>query len=255
MSGIKRLFWDIETSPNIALTWRTGYKINLSHENIVSERGIICICYKWEGQDDVHCLTWDNGDDTNPVKEFSKIVEEADELVAHNGNKFDLKWYNTRHLMLGLEPIPQSKTIDTLSIAKRKFYLNSNRLDYLGKILLGEGKIDVPYSLWVRITLDNEPSALEEMVRYCKQDVVLLEKVYKRLSAYDTPKTHAGVFDGGPRWSCAHCGSMDVGVSKTLVTAKGVKQKQFKCRECGRYYTTAENVWRDYVLAREESST
>ena len=32
---IKRLFWDIETSPNVVLSWRIGYKINLDHDNIL----------------------------------------------------------------------------------------------------------------------------------------------------------------------------------------------------------------------------
>src|SRR6056297_181468 len=50
----KRLYFDIETSPNVTLTWRTGYKLNIPHDNIMEERAIICICYKWEGSDEVY---------------------------------------------------------------------------------------------------------------------------------------------------------------------------------------------------------
>ena len=45
-AGIKRLFWDIETSPGLDYSWRCGYKINISSDNIVREPAIICISYK-----------------------------------------------------------------------------------------------------------------------------------------------------------------------------------------------------------------
>ena len=203
---IRRLLWDIETSPNVGYFWQPGYKVFISPENIIRERAIICICYKWEDERDVQYLTWDKGDDKKLIESFAEIIKEADELVAHNGDRFDLKWYNGRHLIHGLDPIPQSKTIDTLKIAKKYFRLNSNKLDYISNLILGEGKIDVPFSLWDRV-MDNEKSALDEMVRYCKKDVLLLERVYERLAAYDTPKTHVGVMMGRPRWTCKHCGA------------------------------------------------
>ena len=43
---IKRLFFDIETSPNIVYSWRTGYNLTITTENIITERAIICISYK-----------------------------------------------------------------------------------------------------------------------------------------------------------------------------------------------------------------
>ena len=51
MSDIKRkrLFFDIETSPNIGFFWSSGYKINIPFENILKERAIICIAYKYQG--------------------------------------------------------------------------------------------------------------------------------------------------------------------------------------------------------------
>ena len=60
-------------------------------------------------------------------------------MVAQNGDFFDMRWYNGRHLIHGLEPIPWGKTVDTYKIAKRYFNLNSYRLDYLGKLLFGNG--------------------------------------------------------------------------------------------------------------------
>ena len=140
---IRRLICDAETSPNIGFFWRAGFRLSINHDNILHERAIICICYKWEGERTVHSLEWKKGDDKDLLKRFLKVALEADELVAHNGDKFDIKWFNTRCLKHGLEPPPIWKTVDTLVIARRRFYFNSNRLDYLGKYLLDEGKIKI----------------------------------------------------------------------------------------------------------------
>lgn len=234
-------------------SWRCGYKINLDHHNIIQERAIICICYKWEDEDEVHSLEWDNGNDRKTVKKFSKIAAKADELVAHNGDKFDLRWFNGRRLIHGLKPIPTSKTVDTLKIARKHFYLNSNRLDYLGKLLFGEGKIGTNFELWRNIVLANDPRSMAEMVRYCKQDVVLVQRVFDEMRDYETPKTHAGVLatgDPGMRWTCPHCASVEVKKSKNVTTAKGMVQHQMKCRSCGRYYSIANSVFNNYNLAK-----
>jgi len=81
----KRLFFDIETSPNIVTSWRIGYNLNISHDNIVKERAIICVCWKWEGEDEVHLLTWDKKqDDKKLLEKFIKELNKADEIIGHN---------------------------------------------------------------------------------------------------------------------------------------------------------------------------
>ena len=246
---VKRLFWDIETSPNVVFSWRCGYKLNIQPHQIIQERAIICICYKWEGKKKVHSLQWENGDDERMLREFSRIMEESDELVAHNGDKFDLRWFNGRCLIHGLDPVPLVKTVDTLKIARKHFYLNSNRLDYLGKLLFGAGKTQTDFSMWEDIVLRNDEKAMKSMVKYCKNDVVLLENVWGKLRDYAIPATHAAVNASGDpnhRWMCAHCGSDNVCKSKTRVTAKGMTQHQMLCHDCGRYYSIANGPFNKY---------
>jgi len=252
-SRVRRLYWDIETSPNIGFFWRPGWKVSLSPENIIQERAVICICYKWQGQKKVHHLRWDQGDDLGMIIEFAGILEGADEAVAHNGDKFDMGWYNGRHLIHGLEPIAKTKTVDTYKMAARNFNLNSYKLDYIAKILFGEGKIHAPFDLWKDIVLDDCPKAMKKMIKYCKKDVVLLERVWDKLRAYDPAATHAAVNASGnvkDRWMCPHCASSDVFKSKTVVTAMGMKKHQMKCHGCGRYFTIANNVYNWYVEAK-----
>ena len=251
---IRRLFWDIETSPNIHYAWGAGRKVFLGPDSIIKERNIICICYKWAGESKVHDLVWEPWDDRELVKQFAPIANEADELVAHNGDKFDIRWFNGRNLIHGLDPLPQYKTIDTYKIAAKHFKLNSYKLDYLAQVLFGDKKIKTDFDLWKDVCLhhDGAQKALDKMVRYCRKDVKLLERVYNELAAYDTPKTHAGVFGGGERWTCPHCGSDDVALSKTRVTPKGMKQRQMQCKSCRRYYTIANNVYHGYRDRNEE---
>ena len=71
MEKVKRLFWDIETSPNVGLFWKSGYRITIPPENVLVERAIICIAYKWEGQKTIHYLKWDDKQsDKKLCKEF-----------------------------------------------------------------------------------------------------------------------------------------------------------------------------------------
>ena len=251
-SLIKRLFWDTETSPNVGIFWRSGGKQYISPENIIQERAIICIGYKWEGEDKVTVLTWDNfKNDRQMLVEFLKVANEADELVAHWGDKFDMPWFRTRCLFHGLQPLPNYKTVDTCAWASRLFLFNCNKLDYIAKFLGIGHKIETHFSLWKQVVLNNDRAALKFMGKYCGQDVRLLEKVWARLRVVATPKTHAGVTAGGEKWTCAHCGDKNVKKSKTRVTAMGTIQHQFVCGACGGYYSVSNPAYLHYKKATQ----
>jgi hypothetical protein len=247
MKKINRLIWDIETSPNVGLFWRPGYRLSIPHDNIIQERGIICICYKWEGSKQVHHLEWDNGDDSKLCRDFMEVALKADELIAHNGDKFDIKFFNGRCVVHGLDPAPIWKTVDTLVIAKRRFGFNSNRLDYLGKYLFGEGKIHTEFGMWKDILLDNCPKAMAKMVKYCKQDVNLLERVWKKLQAYHAPKTHVGVLNGHDKWTSPFTGTDQVRKVRRTITAAGTPRHQFQCKDTGGHYTVSQKAWEEYL--------
>ena len=250
VSRVKRLFWDIETSPNVVLSWRIGYKINIDHDNILKERAIICIGYKWECDKQVHCLTWDkHQDDKSMLQKFLQVAGYADELVAHNGDNFDMPWFKARCIFHGIKTFPTYKTVDTLQWARRKFLFNSNKLDYIAKFLGIGGKIHTEYGLWKKIVLEKDPKALKDMVRYCKYDVELLEKVHKRLTEHVPHKTHAGVTAGRDKWSCAHCGSEEVRCNNTRITASGGMMHQMQCRSCGGMHSVSHKVFQDYQEA------
>lgn len=234
----KRLYFDIETSPNIGLFWSAGYKQKIDYSNIIKERSIICICYKWEDEKQVHSLSWDkNQSDKKLLQEFIKVANQADELVGHNGDKFDLPWVRTRCLYHRIELFPKYVTIDTLKLSRRQFRFNSNRLDYIASFLGIGKKIKTDFNLWKDIVLNKCEKSMAKMIDYCKQDVKLLEQVHKELRLHDTPKTHYGVVLSNDKRLCPECASNNVIISKTRITAGGTKQIQYKCNDCGKYHS------------------
>lgn len=245
---MKRLIYDIETSPNIVLSWRAGYQINISHDSILQERRIITIAWKWHGEKKVYASNWDaRQNDRAMLEEFIPILNNADESVAHFGDSFDLPWLKTRALWHGIQTLPKYKTIDTKQWASRYFYFNSNKLDYIAKFLGSAGKIKTEYELWKKILLNNDREALAYMVKYNKRDVLELEKVFDKLALVVPHHTHAGVLAGAEKWTCPKDGSRRVKTSKNVITARGTKQFQMQCRDCGTYYTISEPAHQAYL--------
>ncbi len=65
------------------------------------------------------------------IRSMMALFEEADIVVAHNGDKFDIKWIMGRALLLGMPPPAPFRTVDTLKICRSRFRLTS----YLNSLL------------------------------------------------------------------------------------------------------------------------
>lgn len=237
----RRLFFDIETSPNIGLFWEAGFKKTISPDNIIKERAIICICYKWEDEKEVYSLNWDaKQNDKTMLQKFIEVANLADELVGHNGDRFDLAWVRTRCLFHGIDMFPTYVTIDTLKTARSKFKFNSNKLDYIAKYLGVGRKIKTEFSLWKDIVLNKDGAAMVKMVKYCKQDVIVLERVFNALRSHMTPKVHYGVIFGQDRGSCPECGSDELIIVQRRVSASGLKKIQYQCKTCHKHHSKTD---------------
>lgn len=236
----KTLFIDIETSPNIGLFWRPGRKISIGPENIIRERGIICICYKWKGESTVHSLTWNKRQcDRSMLKRISRIMLKADEIVGHNGDKFDIKFIQGRLLYHNLPPLGPLSTTDTLKQSRKVFLLNSQKLDYLGTYMKLGKKLDTGgFSLWKDILLNKSESAMLKMVKYCKQDVLLLEKVYDRVLQHaprfnkSVAKQYKNVIKA-EHPECAVCLGKHIKKNSKYTTVGGARYQTYMCHDCG----------------------
>lgn len=241
---IKRLFFDIETSYCTGWFWRPAFKTSISYDQILNNSAIICICYKWQGEGKVHHLQWNKGDDKEMINKFVKVLLEADEVIGHNSDKFDLKWIRTRCLVSGYKSLPDFKSIDTLKISRAKFLLPSNRLDAIGKYLGFGGKKDTGgIQLWHDVIQKNSKIAMAKMISYCKRDVELLEKVYLKLQGYNKAKTHIGVLLGNEKCSCPSCGSKHYQSRGTAIAATGLKKRRLQCQDCGHWYSVSDKAY------------
>jgi hypothetical protein len=235
----KTLLWDLETTHNIVATFRLHGEDYIPHENVLQERYIVCAAWKWLGEKTVHAVsTLDDKkrfarnphDDRHVVETLHATLSQADVVVAHNGDKYDTKFFLGRAIMHGLPPLPPFTSIDTYKIAKR-FLFNSNRLDYIARYLGGTGKKDTTRGLWLRV-LKGEPAAIREMVAYNKVDVAELERVFMRLRPY-MPNYFNRELMG--LTGCPRCGSGKVqsrGTHKALTRT----YNRFQCRECGGWF-------------------
>jgi hypothetical protein len=235
----KILVWDVETSPVKAWIWRTGSKINVSHDQIVDgqQTDIICICYKWHGQNKVHSLDWGvkKQDSSKMIEEFTKVVEQADIVLAHNGDRFDMKHFNTQRLLKGQPPIAWPTSEDTLKMVRKHFNFTSNRLDYLSRTLVGGGKDRMTFRDWVDIVDYKSEKALKKMIKYCKKDVELLDKVFTKIKPYVDLKVNRSLIKNNNRLGCANCGSEETQKYGVITTRTGRYQK-IKCKSCGHVY-------------------
>ena len=235
-SSRKRLFFDIETSLIQGLFFSIGRKISLSPQNIVKESGIICIAWKWAGKREVHHLEWDkNQCEKKMLLEFMKVMNEADEIVAHNGDKFDIAWIRTICAKYEIPMPPTYQSIDTLKKCRSLFRFHSNRLDYVAKFFGLERKGKTQFQWWVDITLNNCQATMAKMVKYCKRDVRVLEKVFDRLNPY---MPHRTALSKDAR-ECPECGGRRVKANHIL-SAAGVEKYNMYCKHgCGKYQVVA----------------
>jgi len=169
-----------------------------------------------------------SSDDYALVKELHDLFSEADILIAHNGDRFDIRKANARFIYHGLTPPDPYKTVDTLKIARRHFAFNSNKLDDLGQFLGCGRKVKHPgFDLWLGCESGDQKS-WDLMLKYNKQDVVLLESVYKKLLPWiqNHPSFKDGILD------CPNCNKQDFQKAGQN-HFQGVKSQRYKCNNCG----------------------
>ena len=190
----KILILDIETTPMGVWTWSLG-KQYVGHHAIMKDKNgkmmdwnLLSWSAKWLYDDKVlsDVLTPREArarNDKRIMKSVWKLLNEADIVIAHNGDRFDLRKINARFIANHIKaPLP-FKTIDTLKQARKEFAFSSHKQDFITKFLKLEEKLDTDFQLWIDCMSGNE-KALKRMEEYNRTDVVGLEDMYLRLRPY-----------------------------------------------------------------------
>jgi hypothetical protein len=232
----KILLIDLETSPTLGYVWQLWEANCLK---VVKPWKILCFAYKWFGDSKTHVVSLPMvKNEKELVKRLWSVFNEADIIIAHNGDKFDVKKSYAKFIEHGLTPPMPFKTIDTLKVARRYFKFDSNRLDALGELLGVGRKLQTGgFDLWDKC-MQGDRNAYRVMERYNKQDVYLLERIYIKLRPWMTSHPNLSIFNGNN--TCPVCGSHKLQKRGYNMTVSG-KTQRVQCMDCGRWSTIGNN--------------
>jgi hypothetical protein len=226
------LFLDLETSPIIAYTWGPKWETNLIE--VIEYTRILSYSAKWLGGVSI-TKGWPDykGYKAGVLNDFSivldlwKLVDEADIIVAQNGKDFDIRTLNARFAKYDLPPPSPYRVVDTKVEIKKYLRLPSNSLDDIGHYFdIGRKKEHEGFKLWLKC-ISGDRQAWARMLKYNKQDVVLLERVYFKIRPWVKTHPNISVFVGG----CPKCGSKDL-QSRGSNHTQGGSYTRFKCNSC-----------------------
>lgn len=244
---------DIETAPMESYHWAL-WDQNISLDQIQLEWTILSFSAKWLGNDKV--IYKDTGgrgvakvrDDKQLLVELWKILDEADIVVAQNGQAFDIKKINARMLMADMKPYSPIKIIDTMLAAKKHFSFTSNKLAWLSEHLTSakksEHKTFPGFELWTECLKDN-PKAWIEMKKYNCIDTIATEELYLKLRPWIEGHPNVAAYSSLETMMCPKCGSDKVQKRGRAITQTG-EYHRFQCKDCGgwsrsRYTTNTKN--------------
>ena len=239
------LIVDIETSPNIAYVWRF-FKENVGAKQVLENGQMLSFAAKWLDDDKIYYQDVEHSDEKHMLKMLFELLDEADIVVAHNGDKFDLPHIQGRGLVLGLKPPAPYKTVDTVKVARYEFNFPSNSLEYLATVLKLKNKKDghkkfPGFELWLGV-LANNPEAWAEMKEYNIQDILVLEELYLTMRPYMKRHPNVGVFEDNEKPVCPKCGSVHITYRGYAHTSVG-RYHRFQCNDCGGWGRTRLSVY------------
>lgn len=242
MADPKIFFWDVETSFIKIETYQWSLhpgEVHFPYSQVTQDWFIICAAWQWYGQKKIHSVSVLDDpkrfkkchfDDYHVVKTVSEEVSKADVIIAHNGDKFDVKKLNSRILLNGLPPHSGPAQQDTLKDLRSKFKLTSNKLDDLGAMRGTSRKLDNPRGLWEAAT-DGEEWAIKHMVKYNKKDIAPLVETFEWIKPWIKPKLNMKHFGGR---GCPSCGSGNR--IKNGIRYQARKYQRYQCKDCGHSY-------------------
>lgn len=236
---VKELFIDIETLPNRGYFFDVFSDRGIPLDFIENAKSICTLAYKFAGeQAPTVLIAHEPYNDKALLAEFVQIAVQADYIIAHFGDGFDMPFIEGRLFANGLPALPPVATIDTYKLARNKFKktLNSNKLDHLAKICGLQGKNKTTAMLWVKCA-QGDLDAIKEMAEYNAQDIEVLEAVYNKLKVNVKSKRNANIIYNDNVLRCKTCDSDDLELKGYELKASNFHHR-YQCRPCGAWTTT-----------------
>lgn len=179
----------LDTTTFLELVEQTGSLVTFDIEslNLNADYGsMLCMSYKFFGQDVKTIFVDQPGDDKELAIEAKEILESAKCWLSFNGKGFDIKYINSALLYNGEEPIQKRHHVDLYFQLKPKLRTSRKGLGPLaGWLQLEEGKMGVSQAVWREII---DPKKFKQhrstMIKRCESDVRVLEKMYLRTKKF-----------------------------------------------------------------------
>ena len=209
----KILLFDIETAPMKSFLWSIWQK-GVQPDQVTNDWFILTWAAKWLFNSKVMSegLTPKDvkrEDDSRIIRGMWHLLDEADIVIGHNSDRFDIPRLNIRFLINGMGPPLPYRSIDTLKVAK-KFAFTSNRLDQINRTLGLTRKMDTGgFTLWAEC-LDGNDKALKKMRKYNKRDVNILEETYLKLRPWIKSHPNIGLYLDLKSPVCSNCGNTNI---------------------------------------------
>ncbi len=243
----KVLFIDIET--RLMKVYSFGiWQQTIRPEQIIDDWNILSFSVSWLGEDKIHYFDLKNKDiskDKPLAKKIRDFMDQADILVAHNGDGFDIPRIMERILCYKIKRPTPFKTIDTKKLIKKHFGFTSNSLAYACKRLGIAQKLkhkEFPgLELWIALENKNK-RAWKEMEAYNRQDVVCLKALLMRIQPY----CRIPALDVHDMKQCV-CGSKVFRKNGKSIAGASIIQR-YQCTKCLAPYQTSS------ALPKEERS-
>jgi DNA polymerase elongation subunit (family B) len=240
------LYFDIEVVGMEVKTYTLYPKNGIAPSRIVKDWAIISYAAYFEGEEDhfyslYQRFAQDKRDDRQLIEGLHELMLQADIVVGHNSDRFDIKKFNTKAAKWGLMPIQEFISYDTLKIVKKYFSLSSNSLAFAAAYFQLEnansdhGKFPGD-KLWHECMCGNM-DAWAECEKYNIQDVRVTQELFKFLATFDSRINFQPFFQ---RPTCT-CGSQTFYKDKKVFKKSGMFQG-IRCTECHKPYVRKENL-------------
>lgn len=231
------LFVDLENTPLLGWAW-DGYETTILE--IEQDPRLLCFSYKWQGENKIHNVALRDFkykgnrfhiDDWPVVEKLWHLFNEADMIVAQNGDRFDIRVANARFLQHSLQPPEEYKTVDTLKVARKYFKLAFNSLDHLCRFLGIERKADPGSKKTWFMCMDGDKKSWDTMVYYNNKDVECLINVYDRMKGWHKSHPNLSMITRNNH-ECPTCLSKNLKRDGFRLNRTG-KYQRWVCYDCG----------------------
>lgn len=176
------------------------------------------------------------------VSTLRSFLEKVDIVIAHNGDEFDIKTFNSELIYYEMKPL-KYRSIDTLKLIRKNFNLPSYKLafinDYFGitKKIKNEGQ-----GLWDKC-LTGDKNALKEMRIYNEGDIVANEDLFWRIQPYCSDIPNFSTYNNKLDARVCNCGGKLSSDKKHPYWYTNLaKYERLVCDSCGAIHRGRKNL-------------